>query len=204
MGAGMKKTIITTGSVEGFFRDLLEEVLNREALQLSEDSSAYLVQLVSGFTSPESLHGGGRAGESGTPTLFGLYESAVTAAPTEQFEAYRRLGDVSLFVSSFFAPQVESSVVSFEYYLRMGGGAYDRAASLDRRGTMRPLMSQLSRKFTRVVEVLTKLAEKTTLPLRRDLATLYERWSRNPESVDLYQRLLDQGAIPIKGRGRGA
>jgi len=200
MKGGMQATIITTASVEGFFRDLLEEVLRRESVALSEDSSAYLVQLISGFACPESLHCGA-LGESGTPTLFRLYETAVTASPREQFEAYRKLGDVSLFVSSFFAPHVEQSVVSFEYYLQMGGGAYDRAASLDRQGTMRPMMKQLSRKFTRVVEVLTRLAEKTTLPLRRDLATLYERWARNPNSIDLYQRLLDQGAIPISNKG---
>jgi len=201
MEADMAKLIITTKSVEGFFSDLLHEVLSKESVQLSEASSAYLVQLVSGFVQPEALHVRGRSQESGTPALFRLYETAVTAAPAEQFEAYRKLGDISLFVSSFFAPQVEKSVVSFDYYMQMGGGAYDRAASLDRTGNMGPMMKQLARKFTRVVEVLTRIAEKTTLPLRRDLATLYERWARNPSSSELYDRLIQQGAIPIRGPG---
>ena len=197
----MEKMIITTQSVEGFFRDLLTEVLSKQNVQLSEASLAYLVQLVSGFTSPSALHSKARPEESGTPALFRLYEAAIEAPPAEQFEAYRKLGDISLFVSSFFAPQVETSVVSFDYYVQMGGSAYDRAASLDRSGKMRPLMNQLSSKFTRVVELLTQIAERTTLPLRRDLASLYERWSRNPNNSDLYDRLIRQGAIPIHCRG---
>jgi len=197
----MEKVIITSHSVEGFFHELLDEVLSKQNVQLSEASLAYLVQLVSGFASPSVLHAKARADESGTPALFRLYEAALEAPPAEQFEAYRKLGDISLFVSSFFAAQVESSVVSFDYYVQMGGSAYDRAASLDRTGTMRPLMNQLARKFTRVVELLTQIAEKTTLPLRRDLASLYERWSRNPNSSELYDRLIRQGAIPIQCRG---
>ena len=193
----MEKTIVTSKSVTGFFSDLLEEVLQGQDVQLSDASTAYLVHVVSGFTDQAVLHNQNSPEESGPPALFRLYEKAVSAPPREQFEAYRHLGDVSLFVSSFFAPHVERSVVSFEYYIQMGGGAYDRAASLDRTGKMRPLMRQLSEKFSRVVELLTQLAEKTSLPICRDLANLYDRWSRNTNNQELYSRLIRQGAVPI-------
>ena len=193
----MEKKIVTSKSVSGFFSDLLEEVLKGQDVQLSDASAAYLVQVVSGFTDPAVLHSHNSAEESGPPALFRLYERAISAPPLEQFEAYRHLGDVSLFVSSFFAPHVERSVVSFDYYIRMGGSAYDRAASLDRTGKMRPLMRQLADKFSRVVELLTQLAEKTSLPIGRDLANLYERWSRNTDNRELYERLIRQGAVPI-------
>ena len=197
MTVRMEKKIITSKSVSGFFRDLLEEVLEGQDVQLSDASAAYLVHVVSGFTNPAVLHSNNSVEEPGPPALFRLYEQAISAPPLEQFEAYRHLGDVALFVSSFFAPHVERSVVSFEYYIQMGGSAYDRAASLDRTGKMRPLMRQLADKFSRVVELLTQLAEKTSLPICRDLANLYERWSRNPNNQELYERLIRQGAVPI-------
>ena len=197
MKTRMEKTIVTSKSVAGFFSDLLTEVLQNQDVQLSEASTAYLVQVVSGFTDPAALHANNNREESGPPALFRLYEKAISSPPQEQFEAYRHLGDVSLFVSSFFAPHVERSVVSFEYYIQMGGSAYDRAATLDRTGKMRPLMRQLSEKFHRVVELLTQLAEKTSLPVCRDIANLYDRWSRNTNDQELYSRLIRQGAVPI-------
>ena len=58
-------------------------------------------------------------------------------------------------------------------------------------------MRQLAEKFSRVVELLTQLAEKTSLPICRDLVNLYDRWSRNTDNRELYERLIRQGAVPI-------
>lgn len=38
--------------------------------------------------------------------------------------------------------------------------------------------------------------EKTTLPVARDVAALYERFMRNPESAELQKRLMMQGLVP--------
>ena len=59
--------------------------------------------------------------------------------------------------------------------------------------------NELAGKFKQLVEVLTRVAEQTTLPVAEDVCALYQRLMRNPDSVDLTRRLLEQGFLPIAG-----
>lgn len=190
-------TIEMYTSLEGFFAGLLTEALDSERLELAPDSRAYLVQIVSEYGTTQALHRGGRPGERGTPGLVWLYEEAARARPSERFDAYRHLGDVALVVSGFYAPHVERSLVDVRYYVGMGEAAYARCASLAELRPFRSMFEQLAHAFERIVEVLTRVAEMTTIPVARDVGSIYERWLRNPESGPLAERLLSQGAVPI-------
>jgi hypothetical protein len=37
----------------------------------------------------------------------------------------RRLGDIALFIAGMFSPSLKRKVVGVDYYINMGGGAYD-------------------------------------------------------------------------------
>jgi hypothetical protein len=193
----MELKIESHTNLEGFFADLIREALAAERLKLCESSQAYLLGLVTEYADRDALYRTSTKDQRGTPALFWLYERAVTSAPHERFNAYRQLGDVALVVSGFFTPQVERSLVDVSYYVQMGGAAYSQASSLTNGGIFRTALSELSGCFARVVEVLTRVAEQTTLPIARDVAALYERWIRNPSSSDLNRRLLSQGLIPV-------
>jgi hypothetical protein len=78
----------------------------------------------------------------------------------------------------------------------MGAAAYDSAASLAEPHGFRSILRELAVKFRRLVEVLTRVAEQTTLPVARDVAALYERLCLNPGNGDVHRRLLQQGLIP--------
>ncbi len=191
----MNARVETHTTLEAFFDELLKEALVAERVQLSDSASAYLLQLLNEFAAKEALYAGVGRDERGTPALATLYQRAIESAPSERFAAYRQLGDTALFVSGFFAPQIERTLVDVPYYVQMGGAAYDAAASLVR-GGVGPVFSQLSAWFSRLVEVLTRVAERTTLPVAKDTAAIYERFLRTPESVELHRRLLAQGLIP--------
>ncbi len=122
---------------------------------------------------------------------------AAMSPPHERFNAYRQLGDTALVVSGLFAPHLDRAPVDVNYYVKMGGAAYSHASSLSSGGLFRVALSQLAIYFGKVVEVLTKLAERTTLPIKRDVGDLYERWMRNPDSAELQKRLIGQGLIPV-------
>ncbi|MEM8993945.1 MAG: hypothetical protein AAGF23_04055, partial [Acidobacteriota bacterium] len=79
-----------------------------------------------------------------------------------------------------------------DYYVDMGRAAYDSAAR-HTQAVFQSMFFELAMKFARIVEVLTRVAEETTLPVRKDLANLYERMLRNPESQALNRRLLSEG-----------
>ena len=193
-------SIVTQASMAEFFAERIQDALKEQSISLEEASQVYLVQLLDDFTHNHNLQVGGGEGESGTPALFRLYERAMNAAPREAAFAYRHMGDVALVVAGMFAPHVQRSLVNIDYYVKMGGSAYHRASFLDRTGALAPALSQLARCFDKVVEVLTRIAERTTLPVPSDVADLYARWARNPD-CDLGQRLMLGGVVPILGAG---
>ncbi len=199
----MTDQIDTRCSLEAFFDELMRDALAAERVDLDPAAAAYLVQLCAEFSRHEALHGRARPDEPGTPTLTWLYQQAREGAPAARFDAYRHLGDVSLVVSGLFAPHLERrrAVVGVDYHVQMGAAAYDQAASLARRSGLGPLLGELASKFRRLVEVLTRMAERTTLPVCQDLGALYARVLRLPESRLLQSRLLEQHAIPVLARG---
>ncbi len=195
MAGAMNSLITTHESLESYFSSLVSEALEAQKLDISPASSAYVIQLVKDFSRSEALVGG-KPEETGTPALFRLYERAVNAEPSGRFDAYRHLGDVALFVSGFFAAHVERSLVTVDYYVDMGRTAYQQAAGLARGGAFADVLDQLARSYNRVVELLTSIAEKTTLPVRHDVAALLERWMRDGNK-SLSERLITCGSVPV-------
>ena len=192
--------IVTQASMAEFFTERVQAALREQSIELDEASQVYLVNLLEDFTHTGNLQVGEGEGESGTPALFRLYQRAMNATAQEAAFAYRHMGDVALVVAGMFSPHVERSLVNVDYYVKMGGSAYHRASFLDRSGMLAPALSQLARCFDKVVEVLTRIAERTTLPVPAGVADLYARWARNPD-CELTQRLMLGGAIPILGAG---
>jgi hypothetical protein len=196
----MSDRIQTHQSLASFFEELLREAMAVERIELEAESFAYVTNLFTDFATHRGLHGRQRPGERGTPALVWLYQEAQEARDRGgRFDAYRHLGDVSLIVSGFFTPHLERerSLVGVDYYVQMGTAAYDAASSLAHRTAFSRLLAELAAKFEPLVEVLTRMAERTTLPIARDLRALYERMMRNPGSLDLRDRMLEHGVAPV-------
>ena len=187
------KTTLGASTLEAFFGELLTDALSREKLCLDRSTQAYLLQVIADrdVVSPRPDRG-----DRGAPALASLYLEAMQRPPSERREALRELGDHALVMSGLFPQHVErrGSVVDVDYYVSMGGAAYAQAASLTRDG-LREVLAQL-------VEVLTRVAERTTLPVARDPGALYTRWSRAADGASLERELLAHGLVPIRSRGR--
>ena len=195
----MVPRIASHASIEGFFRELLEQALETEQVVLSEGARTYLVDLVKAFGRSEVFYSCAQRDDPGTPTLTWMYQAACEAPPSARFDAYRRLGDVALFVSGFFAPHIERerSLVGVDYYVQMGRTGYAGAGHCTRAHGLSGLFAQLAQEFGRLVEVMTRVAEETTLPNRAGLSALYDRLVRNPGSPGLNRRLMDRRALPV-------
>jgi hypothetical protein len=187
--------IETCSNLESFFGELLRDAMAVEKVELEHQSFVYVTNLFIDFSANGALHGRQKKGEPGTPALVWLYEDAKNAAePGRRFDAYRHLGDVSLVVSGLFSPHVERSLVGIDYYVQMGASAYDAASTLARTGFAR-LLAELASKFHKLVDVLTRMAERTTLPVNRDLEALCERLLRAPSGGFARDKLLDRGLV---------
>lgn len=189
--------IVLNQSLEEFFQTELQKALLVERLDLGGEATSYLLQLFVEFNQPEILHRANRPDETGTPALFRLYEQAQQGGVGERFQAFRHLGDVSLFVSGLFGAHVAGrrSLVGIDYYVDMGQSAYAQAATLSRQGGFGPLLCELAEKFRPLVEVLGRMAERTNLPVANDMGSLCERWLLNPESHGLRNRMFEHGWV---------
>lgn len=178
-----------------FFQEELNEACDRLGLELTQETEAYLVHLLEGYTrvTPE------RSAELGfhRPAAFMLGD-AVFGAPGERVEAYRKLGDACLYNCGFFDARLTRRSVSASYYQRMGRDAYDNASTLMRSHgggrAFATIFDELAEKFDGFVAAFRRLARRTDA--HDDAMALIQRWRRG-EAVDLGRLVM----IGKKGRG---
>jgi hypothetical protein len=137
-----------------YFRETLQRTLQQRRLALTDTAQAYLVNLLTEFARSENVFAGTERGEQ-----FGfvdLLQRAQESQPTEALRIYKHMGDSSLYLTGFFAESVERRAVPVDYYVSMGGSAYDAVARLMRptAATSSALFSELSARFEDLVELL--------------------------------------------------
>jgi hypothetical protein len=112
----------------------------------------------------------------------------------EQREGLRQIGDVSLFLSGFFADSLARKLVDIDYYISLGAYAY---GSLSRRDAeaYAAVFGELAEKFSSYVDVLAEVSDRTSLTSSGELLRLYEKWlrTRSRRSGEL---LVEQGIVP--------
>lgn len=167
----------------------------RPNFRSSELSSFYLVKLLQNFVAIERCEAGPEA------TLAELYCEALRSRGREHFTKLKLTGDVALFVCGFFADSIVRRRVELDYYMRMGGTAYGRAAGLSPRDAA-AVFVELSQKFRRFVDVLNEVSEESALTDAPSILRLYGRWleSGSERSKKLLERegiLLDRSAKQV-------
>ena len=174
--------LITARSPEEFFQDRVGSVMEQRSVSAEAETVFYLVNLLTHFMRAENLFHEGEEGLELRPLAF-LYADAVHGATrNDRNDALRKLGDVALFVSGFFSDSLDRKAVDVDYYIAMGGGAYDRLAE-NLRGSLRgqalsPLFRELAEKFAAFVDVLAEISEQAQMTDTRNMLRLYEVWLR--------------------------
>lgn len=185
----MAEALVRNESPVEYFRELVESAMQRQQLSARQLTSFYLVNLLAGFVHFDRLPGAGDDEPLGVRFVKALQEAGV-----RQRDELRQVGDLSLFISGFFADSLTRSLVDIDYYIQLGENAY---GSLARRGdgTFGDVFDELSGKFPAFVEVLGEVSERSALTSNADLLRLYEKWLRTKSrrSGDL---LASRGIIP--------
>lgn len=169
-----------------YFRELVESALARQRLTATEDAAFYIVHLLANFLQPASE-------EQPGPLAIRLAE-ALDAGGQRQWAGLKAVGDESLFVSGFFADSLRRSLVDVDYYIAIGGTAYD---ALGRRETdvRSPIFAELARKFVQFVEVLNEVSDRTSCASNADVIRVYERWLKTG-GARAGKLLVEKGIIP--------
>lgn len=173
----------STGSIifvnpSEYFQGAVSGAVANLRLQVSEHAQHYLVQLLGHFITTENFVPTdleGRPAETLTQQLALALEQEQSEARAQRL---RQLGDYSLYVAGFFSDSLSRKLVDVDYYIGMGGAAYENAARLQEKKARAELFLELARKFPKFVEVLSQISDDTGFnpDSHRDLLRVYDLW----------------------------
>jgi hypothetical protein len=170
-----------------YFKELVDGALAHQHLAATELTAYYVVQLLTGFLQ--------RTGdEDEAPLAFRLVE-ALEAGGTRQRARLKEIGDLSLFISGFFSDSLNRKLVDVDYYVSIGGSAYNALSRFDT-DTFSPVFAELAEKFVGFVDVLTEVSERSSCTSNSDLLRLYQKWLKTGSRRSA-QLLVERGVVPI-------
>jgi hypothetical protein len=189
--------VLSSQSVKEFFRDLLQRAMENQRAQVQPFTELYVVNLLHEYLMSEALYVQADDGSWQQKPLAFLLKEALEENGPARLHMLRRLGDTSLFVSGFFPDSLarRSSLVDVDYYIAMGGRAYDAVGSL---AGQRDLWSELSGRFRLLVDLLNEVSERTLASTNPGLVRLYERFMKTG-SERLQTLLARHGVVAHKG-----
>lgn len=188
------QNLVVSSDVREYFHDRIESAINHQSLRIEEATVIYLVNLLGAYMRAQALFEKSADGLHVKPLAM-HYADALNATTTaEKSQALRKLGDVALFISGFFAASLNRKLVDVDYYIAMGGTAYSAVQDLNRSPTHQ-LFAELAENFARLVDVLSEVSDDSQLTSNGDLLRLYESWlnTRDPRA---YEKLSRHG-VPV-------
>ena len=171
-----------------YFKELVDGALEHQGLVANELTSFYVVHLLTGFIERRT-----REHPDDEPLGVQLAR-ALESGGLEQRTTLKQVGDVSLFVSGFFADSLRRKLVDVDYYASIGGVAY-QALSRYETDAFSPVFAELAAKFVAFVDVLSEVSERSACASNMDLLRLYERWLKTG-SRRSGQLLVERGVVP--------
>ncbi len=172
--------VIPVANLTEYFRDSLDAVMSKRRLRADDDTAHYVVNLLTVFARSEALYESAE-GRTGIKPLAFMLADALEAESVQQRQySLQRMGDVALFIAGFFSEALARSLVDVDYYINMGGRAYDHLAQVQggslRARSRASVFVELASKFGDFVDALAEIADQGRKD--HDVLRLYEVWLR--------------------------
>jgi len=182
----MSDAVVRRESASEYFKELVEGALAHQRIAAGELTSFYVVNLLTGFLQRP-------VEEQDAPLAFRLAE-ALDAAGVRQRTSLKQIGDLSLFMSGFFADSFQRKLVDVDYYVSIGGTAYTLLSRYET-DTFSSVFAELADNFVGFVDVLSEVSERASCSSNADLLRLYGRWLKTG-SRRCGQLLIERGVVP--------
>jgi len=184
----MSEVVFRRESPVEYFKELVDGALSHQGFATQELTAYYVVQLLASFTQRPSID------DPDDMPLAVRLARALESGGVRQRASLKEIGDVSLFVSGFFSDSLNRKLVDVDYYVAIGGCAYNALGRMET-DTFSPVFAELGTKFVGFVDVLTEVSERTSCTSNADLLRLYEKWLKtgSPRSGQL---LVERGVVP--------
>jgi hypothetical protein len=185
----MSDVVFHRESAVEYFKELVDVALSHQRLNTQELTAYYVVQLLASFLQ-RPLTDDTR---DDTPLAVRLAQ-ALESGGARQRVTVKEIGDVALFVSGFFSDSLNRKLVDVDYYVSIGGRAYNVLSRVET-DTFSPVFAELGEKFVGFVDVLSEVSERTSCTSNSDLLRLYEKWLKTG-SRRSGQLLVERGVVP--------
>jgi hypothetical protein len=195
---------IDVRNLREFFRDSVRAALERQHIGIEDHTEHYVVNLLTMFARSEALFEPSPDGPKLRPLALMLADAGTAPTHAERLRTLQRLGDVSLFVSGFFAQSFARRLVDIDYHIAMGGRAYGTLADTCRTSTrgraLAEVFAELAQKFQRVVDALNDVSEMAHRHDQRDVLRQYEIWLKtgSPRAHGILRSLgVEPTRVPV-------
>ena len=197
-----RERVVTVHNLRDYFRTSIEDVISRQGAGIDPDATHYVVNLLTLFSRSEEFYTDEPEYAGLKPLALMLADAADAATVEARNQSLRRIGDVALFVSGFFADSLATRAVDVDYYICMGENAYG-SLSEGVRGTFRGsafahIFRELALKFQVLVDVLNDVRDEARRESDHDLLRAYEVW-RKTGSRRARALLEQHGVVPFPG-----
>ena len=191
--------LITTP--ESFFQELVNEAVHKTRAKVLPETECYIVKLLGHFMNTENLFLRDSDGAmKDEPLVLKVKEALEETQKTAQQLMFRHVGDVSLYMAGFFQESLTRKKIDLNYYIDMGGIAYQQVAVRMEEQKLKKMYSELSERFQTLVEVLSEVSVKTTPQhSEKDILNLYEIWENT--GSERAKKVLKQAGIVLKKSG---
>lgn len=193
-----ERRVRTEHSLLEYFRTRLRQCAEQMHFAPHDDTLWYVGTLLERFGRSDQLfecHEGGRRLQA----LALLYQDAYeTPDQRQRCQLLQRLGDLALFVGAFFPERYARRGIQRDYFVGMGGGAYDYLS--DHVPQQRHIFRELTYQFGRMIELVAKAGSGRSRLGHEEILQLYARWveTGNPALARQLQSLGVQ--LPDSGR----
>ena len=193
-----KRNLTLVVQPQAFFHELVTSVLDSQRLNTQPETEFYLVNLLNQFMTTDRLYARDGQGAMRDEPLALMIKEALEAPKVQEQEAlFRHVGDVSLYTAGFFQDSLSRKSVDVDYYIDLGGTAYQQVASRMDENVLKGMYEELANKFGAFVDVLAEVSHKTSFRTEKDLLRLYELWVRT-RSERAAKALQEAGILPNK------
>lgn len=180
-----------------YFQGAVSGAVASLKLDVSEHAQSYLVQLLGHYINMENFYPVDAAGRPADTLTQQLAAALEEESAEQRAKRLRQLGDFSLYVAGFFTDSLKRKLVDVDYYIGMGGAAYENVARLEEGRARSLLFLELAHNFPQFVDILGQISEETGFnPANdRDLLRVYDLWAKTG-SERLAKQLAKAGIVP--------
>lgn len=199
----MSSEIVEAANIESFFHESVASSVSSQNVDVCDETIVYVTRLLSRYARSEQLFEHDEDGVQMKP-LAVLYCNAASAQDDKLRRDYlKKLGDLALFVSGWFARNLERRRVGVSYYVQMGESAYDWLSECGDDGSVRGrvfarIFEDLAGHFSELRNVISEIHMSVDVRSDSDLLSLYELWLESG-SARAADRLRSEGVHVLPG-----